>query len=113
MAREFLSVDDCMAGRRRFGFARACIGLDLSWPLRPRVMIKRLMVPFWQRFIYENLNGVCLCYGFFHLLEDGCPIREGGDSGVGLSPKSINQAGKEKGMSNGGPRLGPCLVSIR
>lgn len=39
MAKEFLSVDDCMTERKRLGFARACVKHDLSRPLRLRARI--------------------------------------------------------------------------
>lgn len=51
LAGELSLVDDGTAERKRLGFARACVKLDLSRPLRPGVLIKGSEGPFWQRFV--------------------------------------------------------------
>lgn len=44
---ELLLVDECMTETKQSGFARACIRIDLSWPLRPGVLRMGPEGPFW------------------------------------------------------------------
>lgn len=62
-------IDDCMVEMKRIGFARVCVKADFSLPLRLGVGILDSEISFWQKFIFENLNGLYLYYGRLHLLE--------------------------------------------
>lgn len=90
--------------------------LDLSWLLRPGVSDQKGMEGrFWQRFVYENLDGVRLHYGCFDLLEEACPAEgEGEGEGVGLNLENVIHVRKEeREAADGGPLLGSWLVAIR
>lgn len=46
LAGKFTMIDDCMAERKRIGFARVYVKVDFSRPLRPDVQILDLEHPF-------------------------------------------------------------------
>ena len=65
-AGKFISVDNYMRDMRRLGFARVCMRISLNRPLRSGVLVKGPQGPFWQHFVFEGPEGVCLSYGLFH-----------------------------------------------
>ncbi|XP_010936828.1 uncharacterized protein [Elaeis guineensis] len=84
---EFFSVDECISEIKQLGFVRVYVKIDLSRPLRPGVLVGGLDGPFWQRFVFENLEGVCLNCGFFHKPEERCrTTRKSGSTAAGLVP---------------------------
>lgn len=91
---QWSSGDECKV-ERSIGFARACVKLDLSRPLRPGVLIKGPKGPFWQRFVYETLDEVYLRCGHFYLPKEACPTKGKGE-GASLSPENIIQASGEE-----------------
>ena len=60
---EMATMDEWMVEWHRLGFTRASIKIDLSRPLRSGVMIEGSEGLFWQIFVYENLNEMCLHCG--------------------------------------------------
>ena len=48
------------------GFAWVCVRINLRRPLRSGFLVKGPVGPFWQPFVYECLDGVCLRCGLFH-----------------------------------------------
>lgn len=105
LAGELVAIDEYTAERRRLGFARACIRIDLGRPLRPGVLIEGPEGHQWQRFVFENLGGVCFRCGRFHS-PAACPSGggEGGPS-AGLTHENMVAGGEEA--------LGPWLVAVR
>ena len=89
LAGEMVALDDCTAEHRRLGFVQVCIRLDLRRPLQPRVVIDGPKGPQWQRFVYENLNGVCFRCGCFHALTACTVCGEEGSSSMGLSAENV------------------------
>lgn len=75
---KFAMVDDCTVKRKRIGFARVCMKVDFSQPLRPNMRILGLEGPFWRRFISENLDYLYLYFGRLHLPREMCPTSRGG-----------------------------------
>lgn len=63
--------------------------------------------PFWQRFIFENLDGLCLYYDRLHPSEGVCRGGATMAKGVGI-PVSDEVLVKVAG----GPCLGPWMVAI-
>ena len=94
VAGEFLFADAATMERKRGSFARACVRVDLSKPLRPGARIRGSRAPFWQQFSYENLDGICASCGSLHV------------SGNCL-------AGQNSSSSTPGPGFGPWMAAIR
>ena len=90
-----------------------CLRIDLGCPLQLGVLVKGPAGLFWQRFMFECLDGVCLRCGHFHLLEDR--YRPGkGAAVVGLDPDNLLQLAEVDGDQRMvGPILRPWLLAIR
>ena len=71
--------------------------------------------PFWQCFVFENLEGVYPSCGFFHQQEEGCWA--GGTSGgaaIGLNQENVVRVEEPEGLLGvEGPCLGPWLPAIQ
>ena len=85
---ELVSLDECTMDMRQLGFARACIKIDLGRPLQPKVLVKGPVGPFWQHFVFEYLDRVCLHCGHFHMSEERCRPGEGA-AAAGLGPDNL------------------------
>ncbi|KAG1358732.1 hypothetical protein COCNU_08G001780 [Cocos nucifera] len=85
--------------------------INLFQLLRSRMLIDGTEGLLWQRFMFENHNGVYLWCSRFHLLM-ACPA--GGGEGSSLRSKNMVQAGEEEvWATDEGPHLGPWLLAIR
>lgn len=59
---------------------------------------------FWQRFVYKNLDGICLWCGHFHHLKELCLVGGGGGEGTRLGPENVVPIeGETRGAGKGGP----------
>ena len=112
-AGELIFVDDRMRDRRQLGFSRVCIKICLGRPLWLEVLVKGPQGPFWQCFVFEGLEGVCLSCGFFHSSGKCCQAGRG-VAVAGLRSDNVLWA-EELGGDPGvvGPPLGPWLLAIR
>ncbi|KAG1327219.1 hypothetical protein COCNU_01G011530 [Cocos nucifera] len=99
-------IDEYTVERRRLGFARTCIKIDLALPLRSGVLIDGPEEGRqWQRFVFKNLDGVCFWCSHFHAWA-ACPS-SGGEGGLsaGLTHENMVAGGEEA--------LRPWLVAVR
>ncbi|PKA59638.1 5'-3' exoribonuclease 2 [Apostasia shenzhenica] len=69
-----LWVDPCTASLERATFARICVKVDLSKPLKAETWVRGSYGRFLQRIEYEGLSAVCLTCGKVGHQDTQCPL---------------------------------------
>lgn len=91
----------------------ACFLLETLKEIRVGIRVKGPEGFFWQRFVYESLDGACFHCSHFHHVKATCMAGRGdGSPDLGLE-YLVQEGGKEDGVVEGGPCLRLWLVAIR
>ncbi|KAL0925197.1 hypothetical protein M5K25_003512 [Dendrobium thyrsiflorum] len=75
---ELLWMDEHPTTWCRSSFARLCIRLDLTKPLRPGIWLDGLAGKFFQRFEYEGISSFCFQCGLVDHSASACPFHPQG-----------------------------------
>ncbi|PKA46415.1 hypothetical protein AXF42_Ash020306 [Apostasia shenzhenica] len=81
-----LWVDPCTAAVDRAAYARVCVRIDLSQPLKSGVWIDGLYGRFYQPVEYENISVICFQCGIVGHKESTCPSKAPQPVAVQVSP---------------------------
>ncbi|PKA47409.1 Uncharacterized protein AXF42_Ash021672 [Apostasia shenzhenica] len=70
-----LWVDPCTASVERVAYARVCVRIDLSLPLKSGIWIDSCHGKFYQKIEYEGLSVICFNCGIVGHKEVNCPTK--------------------------------------
>ncbi|XP_038977257.1 uncharacterized protein LOC120107839 [Phoenix dactylifera] len=113
-----LELDRFSHERRRIGYARVKVEINVRQPLIPGTIVQGVQARFWQTFAYEDLPGLCYrCARLDHLAGDCCYQAPGthlGTEAEGQGAETVGQ-GETASGSEAPPQMtfGPWMTVPR